>query len=142
MLTVAENVDCHIENIPANKILNSILDITPLLSRVVIKETGNSVESAISDLLMGYTQLWNIDNFKGLAVTRIIERPIEKILWVEWMAGNNMGEWVDQWINYQKEIARHYGCTAVEFTGRVGYKRFETRYTGCKPIRTLYRQEI
>lgn len=131
-----------IGGVPTNAILDIIPRIAPLLRRVITKESGYTVESVLSELLSGETQLWVINDFETIHITRVQHRPLERVLWMEWSAGENMLSWVDAWVDFQEAIAKAHNCTSIEFQGRMGYKRHEKLHGGYKPLRILYRREL
>lgn len=116
--------------------------IEPMLKRVVKPDTGHTVEEVLQELALNYLRLWVIGDFNAIVITRIQHRPSERVLWVEWMVGAKLDEWIADWIEIQAEYARVQGCTAVEFNGRRGYKKYEPMFPNFKAVRTLYRQEL
>lgn len=117
--------------------------LIPLLERVVKPETGHTVETVLSDLFGGFTLLWVMGDFEIITITRIQDRATERVLWNEWTVGDNLNKWSKIWMETQETYARSVGCRAIEFHGRLGYKkRYEKHFPTCKPIRTLYRQEL
>jgi hypothetical protein len=143
MLNSAENnTDLTVYSIPANEVLSVMPGILPMLETVVKPDTGHTIENVISSLLLGQKQLWIIGDFVALTITHVQQRPTETTLWVDWLVGNDMPKWVVAWMEFQERMACEIGCNAIEFNGRIGYKKFEKLYKKCKPIRTLYRQEV
>lgn len=137
----------HLKRVPitpiqANKIIETLPAIEPMLRRVVKPDTGLTMESVISDLLSGATQLWVIGDFNALSITRIQDRYTERVLWNEWVVGENMDEWAESWMEVQEAYAKATNCHAIEFSGRIGYRRYEKKFKDFKPIRMLYRREL
>ena len=123
-------------------------DLLPLLERVVRPETGYSIQGVLSDLANGNTLLWVINDWDAITITRLQLRDTGPVLWNEWLAGDpgvDMATWVGDWLDAQEEYARKLNCVAVEFAGRIGYKRKFRQYykdRDFKAIRTIYRQEL
>ena len=134
--------DTAIGRVPAERIVDIIDAIRPLLERVIKPDTGYTVESVIYDAIVGASHLWVIGDFTAIVITRFQDRPAERILWVEWMAGKDLDRWVQSWFDAQAEFARANHCAAVEFHGRMGYKRYEKLLGNVKPVKILYRQEL
>jgi len=124
--------------------LNQVLErIVPLLETVVKPDTGYTVDAVIYDLIMGETLLWIIGDFQALTITRIVDKPAERVLWNEWLAGKDMESWVSEWLDVQEQYAKNAGCTAIEFNGRRGYmKKYSPLFPKFKGMRTLYRCEL
>lgn len=112
----------------------------PLISKVANKG-GFSSDSILTDVQMGQAQLWNVEDL-AVIVTRITQRPMEKVLWVEWLSGERMSEWLDKWEEVQNAFATANGCTAVEFQGRKGWHKLNKSYEDYKPLATIFRKEL
>lgn len=128
--------------IPSTDVIKIWPAVEPILQRVVKRETGHSMQSVLSALLMAKMQLWVIGDFKGVVVTEIQNRPVERVLFTLFLAGQDMKEWIDDWCEYQIEYAKYNGCTAVEFNGRKGWNKIGETRPDWKSIRTVFRQEI
>jgi hypothetical protein len=87
-------------------------------------------------------QLWVVNDFQGVIVTQIEDRPAQRILYTLFLAGDNMSEWIDGWCEIQDEYARHNGCAAVEFNGRKGWNKIGESKPEWKAIRTVFRREL
>lgn len=117
--------------------------VEPILQRVVRPDTGHTLDSVRIALLMGHMQLWVIGDFQGVVVTQIENRPSENVLFVQFMAGDDMKVWLDDWIEVMEQFARYNNCTVVEFSGRKGWcKIAERQGEHYKPIRTTFRREL
>lgn len=114
--------------------------IEPLLSKVANKG-GFTTDAILTDIQTGQAQLWNVDDLAVL-VTRIIQRPMEKIFWIEWLSGERMDEWLERWEKVQNDFAMANGCTAVEFQGRKGWHKYNEAYEDYKPLATIFRKEL
>lgn len=117
--------------------------VEPLFQRVVKPQTGATMESVVHELMHGYLSLWVIGDFQAITCTKILDRPAGRVLWNEWMAGDNMDEWVSDWLKVQEAYARAHECTAIEFAGRIGYlKKYNPQFQEFRAMRTIYRQEL
>lgn len=114
--------------------------VEPLLSKVANKG-GFTSDSILTDVQMGQAQLWNVKDL-AVIVTRITQRPLERVLWVEWLAGERMDEWLEDWEKVQNDFAKSNGCTAVEFQGRKGWHKFNKAYEDYRPLATIFRREL
>ena len=116
--------------------------VEPMLARVVRPETGQSLDSVRSQLLSSHAQLWVVGDFQGVVITTIEDRPTQRVLFTPFLVGNNMAEWLDDWIAMQDEYARFHKCEAIEFSGRKGWGKFAETRPEWKPIRTIFRREF
>ncbi len=138
-----DNLVAFIRGVPVNAMASVLPSLIPMLEKVVTPKSGHCVESVLAALLRADKQLWIIGDFKAFTITTIQHRPVERVLWVDWMSGDDMPSWMSEWARFQEILAKDLGCTAVEFAGRIGYKRFEKLYSDrCTPINTLYRCEV
>jgi hypothetical protein len=139
---VAEQLAPEMGGIPSTKVADVWLAVEPLLKRVVLPNTGHTLQSVMTALLLAKMQLWVIGSFKGVVVTEIQDRPAERVLFTLFIAGSDMREWLDDWCDLQDEYARHNGCAAVEFNGRKGWNKIGETRPEWKPIRTVFRREF
>lgn len=142
MLKLVTDNDVQIQYIPPNALLDNMDGLKPLLETVITPVTGHSVETVLGDLFSGFQQIFVIGDFKAIFVTQVQNRPLENVLWVHWMCGDDMPSWIHACIEAQEQIAAQCNCTAIEFNGRLGYKRMERFHGLYKPINTLYRREL
>jgi 8-oxo-dGTP pyrophosphatase MutT (NUDIX family) len=113
-----------------------------VLRRAVRPETGYTLDAVLTELQTGHMQLWVINDFQGVVVTQIKVLPLHKVLWVMFLAGDHMDDWLDDWIQVQEEYARFNNCVAVEFSGRKGWQKIAERRRGYKPTWTIFRREL
>lgn len=128
--------------VPSDKVVEIWEYAEPLFARVVRPFTGWSLDTLLTAFQTGHFQLWTIGDFKGVAATQIQLRPIEKVLWVQFIAGNDMDEWLDDWSETMDAFAQAHDCPAIEFSGRPGWKKINERYPQYKPILTTFRREL
>ncbi len=140
---VFDELQTPIGGVESHRIMQIWDRVEPLFARVVRPETGWSLNSLLTGLQMGLLQLWVIGDFEGVVATQIQERPEHKVLWVQFIAGENMVDWLDDWITVQEAFAREHGCVAVEFSGRKGWHKVSERLgNDYKPILTTFRRDL
>ena len=142
MNAVVEQLETYIGGVPPEHVMTVWDRIEPLLHRVVKPDTGHTLDSVRYALLTGAMQLWVIDDFLGIVITSIEDRPSEKILFVPFMVGDNMKLWLDDWIEVQEAFGRANGCVALEFAGRKGWNKIGETKTNYKPLRAIFRREL
>ena len=131
-----------IGGVPADKILLVWPKVEPLLKRVVKPNTGYALPHVLTELQLGRMQLWVIGDFQAVVVTMIQDRPLHKVLWTQFIAGENMDEWLSDWVAVQEDYARSMGCVAVEFCGRKGWGKVQKHHPQFKHVWTIYRCEL
>ena len=140
---VLEEIDTHIWGLMPVQVPQVADRLMPLLRKVVKPETGHTPETILQLMYEGVLATWIIDDFKAFTCTEVQERETGPVLWNTWLAGEDMDEWLPDWLIVQEAFARHMGCTAIEFAGRRGYEKKYMPYLGnFRAIRTLYRQEL
>jgi len=146
MSATAENIfdeiDTPIGGVPANEIMNVWSKVEPLLRRVVRPHTGYSLDHVLMMLQLERMQLWVMGDFQAVAITEIQTRPLHKVLWCQFVAGDNVDDWLDDWEKVQTEYAKANDCAAVEWSGRRGWAKFQQKYRDYKAIMTTYRKEL
>lgn len=142
MTNTAEKLETPIAMVPAEKIMAVWKRVEPLLKRVVRPHSGYSLINVLTELQLNRMQLWVIGDFQAVAVTSLQQRPLHKILWVQFLAGDHMDSWLDDWETVQLDYARHCDCAAVEFCGRKGWGKLNKHHPEYKPVWTIYRREL
>ncbi len=137
-----EQLDTPIGGVPSDAVVQVWPKVEPLLQRVVKPYTGYSLDSVLTGLQLGAMQLWVIGDFQGVVVTQLIQRPLHSVLWVQFLAGDYMNEWLDDWITVQEEFARAHECVAIEFSGRKGWNKIHEKHREYKPMLTTFRREL
>jgi len=140
--TVFDTIDTAIGGVPGQLVMKVWRKVEPLLERVVNPQTGWDMKHVLTALQTGEMQLWVIGDFKGVVVTQILTRPIHKVLWIQFISGKHMDEWLDDWITVQEDFARHNDCAAIEFAGRRGWNKISEAHSDYKPILTTIRREL
>lgn len=131
-----------IGGVPADRILDVWHKVEPLLARVVKPQTGYALPHVLTELQLGNMQLWVIGDFQAIVVTMVQSRPLHKVLWVQFLAGENMDEWLPDWVQVQEAYARALDCEAVEFCGRKGWGKIQKHHQQFKHVWTIYRCEL
>jgi len=140
---VFENLKTPIGGVPAEMVARIWDRVTPVLGRVVKPITGYGLDDVLTELQFGRMQLWVIDDFKAIIVTTILELPLRKTLWIHFVAGDDLDDWMDDWIAVQEGFARYNDCTAIECSGRSGWtKKLCRPGSGYKAINTTYYKEL
>jgi len=139
---IFDEIETPIGGVPADQIMRVWPKVVPLLRRVVKPHTGYDLDSVLTALQFAKLQLWVIGDFQAIAVTEIQERPIHKVLWCQFVVGDHVDDWLDDWEKVQAEFAKASGCVAVEFSGRKGWHKFQQKYRNYKPVMTTYRKEL
>ena len=138
-----DNINTPIGGVMPDQLSTVWPQIQDLLTAVVTPNTGCSLESVREDLQKGIAQLWVIGDFQAIAITYIQQRPVHKVLWIQYLAGHGRDEWLDDWRIIAEEYAQYNGCAAVEFSGRHGWlKVHKQEYPDYKPILTTFRKDL
>lgn len=139
----ALNLTTPIGGVPAEHVLEVWPRVEPILKRVVKPQTGYDLNHVLTELQLRRWQLWVVGNFDAAVITSIQVRPLHKVLWIQYIAGKGMDAWLDDWITVQEAYAKANGCEAVEFAGRVGWKRIaRAKANGYRPVLTTFRKEL
>lgn len=139
---VFDEIETPIGGVPPEAVMHVWERCVPLLRRVVKPHSGYDLDALLFELQMARMQLWVIGNFQAVAVTQIQVRPLHKVLWCQFIAGDNIEEWLDDWERVQAEFARANDCAAVEFSGRPGWRKFHNKYRKYRPVLTTYRKDL
>ena len=141
--TIFDEIDTPIGGVPSTEVMSVWDKVEPLLRRVVKPHTGHSLDSVLLMLQMARWQLWVMGDFQAVAITEIQNRPLHKVLWCQFIAGDNVDDWLDDWEKVQTEYAKANDCAAVEWSGRRGWIKFKQKYGKIyKAVLTTYRKEL
>ena len=134
----------YISGVPSTHISEPILErLVPMLEGALKEEHDATIESVILDLFKAEMQLWVVNDFEGILLTRIMQRARRKILGVEWMIGENMKGWLEDWMPIQMEFAKANGCARIEFgTPRSVERTVKRMHPEFKPMYTIYRCKV
>lgn len=103
------------------------------------------IDAMYEQIRQGTQQLWMIadeDARNPIAAftTRVIEYPRLKTLSCQFCGGHGVRDWAEQVDDLLNNIAREFGCTAIEMTGRKGWTRVLP--SSWKEEFILYRREV
>lgn len=132
----------HIAGIPSVSVMEIWRSVEPILSRVVTKETGETLGSVLTALQTAKKQLWIVGTFQGAVITEIQDRPSERVLFVVFIAGDDMKSWMDDLAALLDEYAQANDCAAIEFNGRRGWNKIGESRPEWRAIRTVFRREF
>ena len=139
---VFDRINTHIGGVPALGVVKVWDRVEPLLKRVVKPETGYDLYSVLTQLQLGTMQLWVIGDFQGVVVTTVLKRPLHKVFWVQFMAGSDMKNWLDDVGEVLEAYATHIGCKMIEFSGRPGWNKVRHRHPEYKQVLTVFRRAL
>lgn len=83
-------------------------------------DTGYTSEDLLTEVQLRRKQLWLIDD-KAVGITSIIVFPQWKKLVVEYVAGEDLSAWHDEFYEEMTCYAEAFGCKYVEIQGRKGW---------------------
>lgn len=112
------------------------------LQAVVKPQTGYNLDQVLTLLQTGAFQAWVIDDYKAVAVTYVVNRPLHNVLWVQFIAGKNADQWLKKLSKALRKAARKMDCKAVEFAGRRGWSRIKKDYPEFREIYYIFRCEV
>ena len=140
-------VAAHVEQLPIGAVAPGQIPyvwprVVPLLEKVVRVQTGYTVEATRLELMFGELVLWVVGDFVAILLTAVQQRHSQKVLWVQFLAGEDMPAWLDDWIVVMENYAKAEGCKAIEFAGRPGWMRLHRRYPEYRTTMTTYRREL
>lgn len=138
---IFSEIEVFIGRVPEEKLLTVWPRVLPLVEKMIAKHPGRCPEALLGELLCGAGELWVIGDFQAISITRINHKPREKALFIEWLGGDGIDEWVEDWLKVAEAYAKAMQCDCVEFFGRMGYRRYEKRFN-YKPVNTIYRKEL
>ena len=120
-----------------------ISKVAPLLEKVVTEDADQTVETVLAEIYKGATQLWVVNDFEAILVTRIFTRGTKKILSVDLLAGDNLMSWLDDWGETEDGFARQNKCVKVEFATKRDCGRLLARHRpGFEPEFIVYRRDV
>jgi len=98
----------------------------------------HTADDVLEQISTGELQLWPGQN--SVVVTQIITFPRKKVLHI-FLAGGNQKE-LKEMDPYVVQWAKDQGCTALTFTGRLGWSRSEMRDIGFELTHVMMSKEI
>ena len=101
--------------------------IRKMLGKAVERQSRNlGINDVISDLYSGRSALWLVyigDTLVAMVTTSIVRHPRRSTLFIEFVGGSRMKEWMDDMIDMLKDVAKRAGLAAIETDGRKGFER-------------------
>lgn len=98
----------------------------------------HTAEDVLEQISTGELQLWPGQD--SVVITQIITYPRKKVLHI-FLAGGNQKE-LKEMDPYVVQWAKDQGCTALTFTGRLGWARSEMRDIGFELTHVMMSKEI
>ena len=142
MSEAALQLDIPIGGVPTEHVVTVWPKVEPILKRVVKPQTGWTLDHVLTALQLQQMQLFVIGDFQAAAVTSIQNRPLHRVLWIQFIAGERLDEWIEDWKKVMEHFARHNDCTAIEFAGRRGWNHIHKSYPDYRPVLTTFRKEL
>jgi len=131
----------QIGGVPSERIADVWERVKPILERVVTPDTGYSLDDVMLELHDATAQLWIIEDFQAVVVTKILDRPTHRAFWVWFAAGDDVASWIDDFTELAEVFAKHMGCRYVEFSGRKGWAKF-CKPNGYRVVLTTFRKDL
>lgn len=98
----------------------------------------HTADDVLQQISTGELQLWPGQD--SVVITQIITYPRKKVLHI-FLAGGNQKE-LKEMDPYVVQWAKDQGCTALTFTGRLGWARSEMRDIGFELTHVMMSKEI
>lgn len=138
---INETTATQVRGVPAEHVVALWPKVEPILKRVVEPRSGYNLDHVLTKLQLCHWQLWVIGDFQACAITCFENRPLGCVLWVQYIVGTDMNEWLDDWEKAVDAIAQDNGCVATEFAGRKGWCRVQKQHSDYKIIAHVCRKE-
>lgn len=134
----------YISGVPPAKLSEAVIArVVPMLDGLVTGFHDSTIEAVILDLFRGEAQLWVVNDFQAVIVTRILSRPKYRVLNVDWLVGAGLKDWIEEWKDIQLRFAKAHDCAKIEFvTARKCNKIVEALGPEFEPEYVVYRQDI
>ncbi len=131
--------------IPQDHVNNVWSEVGPIIQKAVDQSPGRfDVVDILTEAMLGNVQLWigfNEDDRKihSAGITRIYEVPLARVLSIQWLAGSDLQQWIDEAIQTTESFARDQGCTRIEIIGREAWGRIMKDY---HKLHTTFEKEL
>ena len=142
MSEAAHEINYEVSGVPREYVLKVYPAIEALLKKVVKPQTGFTIDAVVTGLQLGHMQLFVIGEFDGIAITNVQDRPLQRVLWVHFVAGENADEWIHQLHDALASYAREIGAEAIEFAGRPGWKKYQDQFPDYRAVQVVWRKEL
>lgn len=105
--------------------------VEPFVAKAVTYTDGRYEALDVLHLLLNYEyHLWvafNDGGVHGAVITRFIEYPRKRYLFLEFCGGVDGFQWKDKMLSTLREWAKDHGCDGIEASGRDGWKKIFSR---------------
>lgn len=100
------------------------------LNKVLVKATEVTVESVLTNIQKGNSQLWLVTDkdVVGIVVTNLVTYPTTKRLLIHLCGGDGVKDWVHV-INEIEEWSKSKGLDGIEIQGRKGWLKLLPDYS-------------
>lgn len=115
----------ELRSLPREQVMQAWPDISPLLDRIVGKDSREDILDVAGSLLKGeYHALIVVEDGKPLAVVivQLNSYRHERVAHITYVAGNKLTDWI-HYIDSVCEWCKAQGFTSVEGTGRTGWEK-------------------
>ena len=115
-------------------------EVEPILQKAVDRQDKYEMGDVLFALSKNAKSLWiafDEEGIKGVVVSTIIDHPIKKVLFLDYLSGVAGGgtpsnhTWKDYMFDILQKWAYDNNCDSIEFTGRIGWGR-ALENIGCK----------
>ena len=104
-------------------------------------DSGFKEEDILKRLQVANMQLWVVNEYEAAAVTQVQQYPQFKSALIVALGGENMNEWLDEFIETVEKWASEIGCAYMEEYGRKGWERVG-KPRGWEPLYTVMRKAV
>ena len=113
-------------------------DFKTLLAPAVERAQGREdVDTVWEHVKTGSHQAWMIFETPkkplGAMVTHIAEYPLRDMLSIDWLAGENMDDWIEDLLTNLERFAKETRCVGLEIIGRPGWAKYLAKYGWTAP---------
>ena len=136
------SLNVAIGGVPAERIVDVWPRVAPLLERVLNEDaSGYTLQDVMWELHDGMSQLWVVEDFEAVFVTKILRRPQHCVAWCWMAAGDNAAHWIDDVMTLLEAWAKANGCQFAEFSGRKGWAKY-CKPAGYRTVLTTFRKDL
>jgi hypothetical protein len=106
-------------------------EVEPMLQRAVDRQDKVDIGDVLFSISNGHKSLWvayDEEGIKGVVVSTIIQYPIKKILFLDYLGGKKGAggtitsmTWKHAMLDILQKWAYDNNCESIEFTGRIGW---------------------
>jgi len=101
------------------------------LNKVLVKAPEVTVESVLTSIQKGDSQLWLIteEDVVGIVVTNLVTYPTTKRLLIHLCGGQNIRDWIALYMQTIEEWSKSKGLDGIEIQGRKGWLKLLPDYS-------------